>query len=89
MIELSAIEAARKIRDGEFTSEALVEACLARIDEFDDVIGAWQHLDRDHALEQARKADEIHFSGKPSGPLNGVPVAVKDIIDTADMPTES
>ena len=89
MIELSAIEAARKIRDGEITSEALVEACLARIDECDDVIGAWHNLDRDHALEQARKADEIHFSGKPSGPLNGVPVAVKDIIDTADMPTEN
>ena len=89
MIELSAIEAARKIRDGEFSSEALVEACLARIDELDDVIGAWHHLDRDHALEQSRKADEIHFSGKPSGPLNGVPVAVKDIIDTADMPTEN
>ena len=89
MIKLSAIEAARKIRDGEITSEALVEACLTRIDDLDDVVGAWQHRDRDHAIEQARKADEIHFSGKPSGPLNGVPVAVKDIIDTADMPTEN
>ena len=89
MIEFSAAEAARKIRDGEITSKGLVQACLARIDELEDVIGAWQHLDRILAIEQAKKADELHFSGKPTGPLNGVPVGIKDIIDTADMPTEN
>ena len=89
MINLSATEAAGKIRVGEITSEELVQACLARIDELDDTIGAWAHLDRDLALDQAGKADERHSRGQPAGPFNGVPVGIKDIIDTADLPTEN
>ena len=89
MIELSATEAARKIRDGEITSEELVQACLARIEEFEPSIGAWVHLDPAHALEQAKRADEYRARGLTTGPLHGVPVGVKDIIDTADLPTEN
>jgi len=80
--ELSASEAAAKIAAGELSAEALMEACLARVDAREAEIKAWKHLDRDQALEAARKSDR---SGQ--GPIRGVPVAVKDIIDTADMPT--
>lgn len=86
---LSATEAARLIRDGLLSSEQLVEACLARIREVDGRVQAWTFLDPDHALAQARAADEYRLSGKPTGPLHGVPVGIKDIFDTADMPTEN
>ena len=85
---LSAVEAARLIREGAITSEQLVASCLERIAETDEQIQAWAFLDPDYALAQARAADELRSSGRPIGPLHGVPVAVKDIFDTADMPTE-
>jgi Asp-tRNA(Asn)/Glu-tRNA(Gln) amidotransferase A subunit family amidase len=86
---LSASEAARLIRDGVISSEQLVEACLARVSEKDDQIQAWAFLDAAYALAQARAADEWRQSGRPTGPLHGVPVGIKDIFDTADMPTEN
>jgi Asp-tRNA(Asn)/Glu-tRNA(Gln) amidotransferase A subunit family amidase len=86
--QLSATEAARLIRDGVITSEELVAACLDRIAETDEQIQAWAFLDPDYALAQARAADELRASGRPTGPLNGVPVGVKDIFDTGDMPTK-
>jgi len=85
---LSASEAARLIRDGIISSEQLVEACLARIREIDPQVQAWTFLDADYALKQARAADALRLEGKPIGPLHGVPVGIKDIFDTADMPTE-
>ncbi len=57
--------------------------------ETDAQVEAWAFLDPDHALAQACAADEHRRSGQPIGPLHGVPVGIKDIIDTADMPTES
>jgi Asp-tRNA(Asn)/Glu-tRNA(Gln) amidotransferase A subunit family amidase len=86
---LSASEGARLIRDGVITSEQLVEACLARIREIDEQVQAWTFLDPDYALAQARAADQLRLSGQPTGPLHGVPVGIKDIFDTADMPTEN
>jgi Asp-tRNA(Asn)/Glu-tRNA(Gln) amidotransferase A subunit family amidase len=86
---LSALDAARLIRDGLISSAQLVEACLARVRERDAEIQAWTFLEPDHALVQARSADEYRLSGQPVGPLHGVPVGIKDIIDTADMPTEN
>ena len=85
---LSATEAARLIRDGMISSEQLVAACLERIREVDVQVQAWAFLDADYALEQARAADQRRLSGQPIGPLHGVPVGVKDIFDTSDMPTE-
>ncbi|MEX0804332.1 MAG: amidase [Candidatus Binatia bacterium] len=86
---ISATEAARLIRDGVISSEQFVEACLARINEIDARVQAWAFLDTDYALQQARAADEWRLSGQPIGPLHGVPVAIKDIFDSADMPTEN
>lgn len=89
LIELSAAEAARRIRDGEMSSEELVRAHLDRIEQVDPDIEAWTHLQPEFALEQARALDQVRASGENIGPLHGVPVAVKDIFDTADFPTEN
>ena len=85
---VSAADATGLIRDGVITSEQYVEACLARVREVDEQVQAWTFLDPEHALAQARAADEWRLLGRPVGPLHGVPVGLKDIIDTADMPTE-
>ena len=81
---LGAAEAARRIAEGSITSEALAAACLERIAERDPDVRAWAHIDPEAALAEARERDRT----PPSGPLHGVPVGVKDIYDTADMPTE-
>ena len=86
---ISATEAARLIRDGVISSEQFVEACLARIRDVDPQVQAWAFLDPDHALAQARALDQLRLEGKPIGPLHGVPIGIKDIFDTADMPTEN
>ena len=86
---LTATDAARKIRDGELTSEELVQSCLDRVEETEDTIGAWIHLDKEYALAQAKAAHEARQSGGSLGPLHGVPVGIKDIFDTEDMPTEN
>jgi Asp-tRNA(Asn)/Glu-tRNA(Gln) amidotransferase A subunit family amidase len=80
--------AAADIREGRMTSTELVRACLERIDEVDGEVRAWTFLDREHAMRQAEAADLEHKQGKLPGPLHGVPVGVKDIFDTGDMPTE-
>ncbi|MEM8974066.1 MAG: amidase, partial [Pseudomonadota bacterium] len=87
--ELTATEAASRLAAGEITAEQLVQACLDRIAEREEDVQAWVYLDPDHALAQARAADEARKSGKGVGPLHGLPVGIKDIIDTADMPTEN
>ena len=86
---LTACEAARRIRDGELTSQELVQSCLDRIEAVEDTIGAWTHLDREYALTQAKAAQDQRQASESLGPLHGVPVGVKDILDTADMPTEN
>ena len=80
-----AAEAARAIADGRTTSEEAVGTCLARIAEREETVRAWAFLDPDLALAQARARDK---AATPAGPLHGVPVGIKDIFDTADMPTE-
>lgn len=88
LFQLTAIEAAERIRDGRITSVDLVRSCLEQIEATEAGLGAWAHLDRDNALAQAEAADASRRSGLPLGPLHGVPVGIKDIFDTADMPTE-
>ncbi len=88
LFELSALQATQLIRDGQLTSEDLVRACLKRIEQLEPAVQAWAHLDAEYALQQARAADAAQRQGKALGPLHGVPVGVKDIFDTEDMPTE-
>jgi Asp-tRNA(Asn)/Glu-tRNA(Gln) amidotransferase A subunit family amidase len=86
---LTAAQAAQRMRDGLLTSQELVQGCLERIAQVEEQVQAWQFLDEKHAIAQARAADERKASGAPLGPLHGIPVGLKDIIDTADMPTEN
>ncbi len=82
--ELSASEIAGRVAAGEITAEEVVTDCLLRIEARDHAVHAWAFLDPDLALGQARAIDaQAH-----KGALAGVPVGIKDIIDTADMPTE-
>src|SRR5918999_124670 len=85
---LGLAEAAAGIRDGRLSSAELVADCLKRIDETDRDIEAWAFLDRDYAMRQAEAADDRRKQGKATGPLHGVPLGIKDIFDTGDMPTE-
>ena len=80
---LTAREAARQITERRLTAEALLAAYLDHIDLREPVVGAWQSLDRECALAKARQRD----GEPPRGPLHGLPIAVKDLIDTVDMPT--
>ena len=79
----SARAIAQQIAAGRLSAEELVSGCLERIAAREPVVGAWHHLDRDAALAAARHSD----ASPPRGPLHGVPIAVKDLIDTVDMPT--
>ena len=81
--QLSASEAARRLARREITAEQMARACLARIEEREATVRAWIHLDPDAVLAQARELD----AGPLRGPLHGLPLGVKDLIDTADMPT--
>jgi len=85
---LATSDAARSVCDGMISSEQLVEECLTRVREVEDTVQAWQFLDSEYTLKQARARDQERREGKPIGPLHGVPVGIKDIIDTEDMPTE-
>ncbi|HWB44634.1 MAG TPA: amidase [Hyphomicrobiaceae bacterium] len=87
--DLTATAAAAAIAAGDITSEELVQACLQRIDELEPRLQAWAYIDRENALAQARRADADRKSGMGIGRLHGVPIGIKDIIDTADMPTEN
>src|SRR3954470_11935112 len=82
--ELSATEAAKRLERGELTSEALVAACLERVTERDETVRAWAFIDRKLALAEAKERD--HAARR--GPLHGVPFGIKDVIDTAELPTE-
>lgn len=84
----TASAAAAAIAAGELTSTALVDALLARIAEREPEVLAWAHIDANAARAQAHECDGARARGERLGPLHGVPVGLKDIIDTADMPTE-
>lgn len=86
--KLSATEALSASASGRLSSVELVTSCLARIQQTDGDIKAWAFLDPDAALAQAAECDRIRKAGMATGPLHGIPVGLKDIIDTAKMPTQ-
>jgi len=81
---LSASAAAQAMRAGRLTSEQLVQACLERIADREPEVHAWSAIDPEAALACARARDRE----PPRSPLHGVPIGIKDVIDTADLPTE-
>lgn len=88
LCDLTAAQLVELTGAGQVSATEVVEACLQRIGELDSTLMAWVHLDPEYAREQARRADQSRQVGRPVGPLHGVPVGVKDIFDTYDMPTE-
>lgn len=83
--KIEAAEAAKLIVAGTLTSEALVRSCLSRIRSQEPVVNAWAWLDERLAIEQAQRRDNSISS---HGTLHGIPVGVKDVFDTVDMPTQ-
>ncbi|SDC29058.1 amidase [Belnapia rosea] len=81
--QLTAAAAAVKLREGRLTAEALTRSCLERIAEREAVVKAWSFLDPVLAISSAREVDKSSVMGA----LHGLPIGVKDMIDTADMPT--
>jgi Asp-tRNA(Asn)/Glu-tRNA(Gln) amidotransferase A subunit family amidase len=79
---------AKRVARGALSAEAWTRACIAAIEARDGAVQAWSHFDAGQALKQARAADAALRRGAGPRALHGVPVAVKDIFDTADMPTE-
>jgi Asp-tRNA(Asn)/Glu-tRNA(Gln) amidotransferase A subunit family amidase len=82
--ELTATEIVKAVTNGDTTCEAVARACLERIAAREPQVEAWQYLDPEYVIAQARALDKR----SPRGALHGVPFAIKDIIDTCDMPTE-
>jgi Asp-tRNA(Asn)/Glu-tRNA(Gln) amidotransferase A subunit family amidase len=80
--DLTATDAARRLRNGSLTSSSLMEACIERIEKIDPILHAFVYFDRAIAMRQAREADRA----TASGPLHGLPLGVKDVLDTFDMP---
>jgi len=89
LIDLTATAAAAALAKGQVSAVEYVTACIERINEREGEVQAWVHLDPEHALRQARALDEQRASGLGIGPLHGLPVGLKDIIETADMPTSN
>ena len=85
--ELSIVDAAAAIRAGRLSATGLVEACLGRIDACEDEVQAWIAVDRQGALATARRLDADARAGRFHGPLHGIPVGLKDIIDAAGLKT--
>ena len=85
---LSATELVGKLRTGDISSVDLCKTYIKRIDKYEKDVKAWAFFDKKVLLEKAEEADDYRKSGKPIGLLHGLPVAVKDIVGTLDMPTE-
>ncbi len=78
-----------RLASGALRAVELVEACIARIAAREPQVQAWAWFDAEFAREQARNLDAHRATGRAIGPLHGLPVGLKDIIDTARIPTEN
>ncbi|MFM8503250.1 MAG: Asp-tRNA(Asn)/Glu-tRNA(Gln) amidotransferase subunit GatA, partial [Actinomycetota bacterium] len=87
MIEKSATQMAAALQSGELTSVELTKAHLARIDEVDDKVKAFLHVDKEGALKQAENVDARRKAGEKLSPLAGVPLALKDVMVQKGIPT--
>lgn len=85
----SIAKAAVQLRTRELTVEELVERCLARIEQLDDRMHAWELVDADGARREALRLDALLDDGIDEGPLHGIPIGIKDLIDVAVWPTKA
>ena len=84
---LTAVNIVQSLKKGEFTCEELVTNYIDHINKYEKNVEAWEFFDETLILEQAKKLDQDHQLGKVHGDLHGVPVGIKDIFDTENMPT--
>ena len=78
LTDLTAADAAARMKAGELTALAYADAFIERVAEREADVQAWVHLDPEHVRAAARAADEQRRAGRAAGPLNGIPVGVKD-----------
>lgn len=88
LIYLDATEAVQKIAHKELQATDLMQACLQRIAQIEPIIQAWAYLDPNYAIEQAQNLDKRLAQGEEPKDLCGIPVGIKDIFNTKDMPTQ-
>ncbi len=89
LLQLDVIELRDRLAGGALRAVELAEACLAQIEAREPQVGAWSFLDGDYVMKQAKALDEQRSRGRPIGPLHGLPVGLKDVIDTAGQPSEN
>jgi Asp-tRNA(Asn)/Glu-tRNA(Gln) amidotransferase A subunit family amidase len=89
LADLTAAEASARMKAGDLTALAYADAFIERVAEREADVKAWVHLDPEYVRAAARAADERRREGRAPGPLNGIPVGIKDVINTADMPTQN
>lgn len=89
LLSIGAVDLRDRMASGAVRAVEYLEACLARIAEVEPEVQAWAWLDGDAALAQARALDARRASGATIGPLHGLPVGLKDVIDTRGIPTEN
>lgn len=89
ILSLSAVELRDRLAGGALRAVDLAEACLRQIEAVDPKVQAWTWLDPEFVRKQAAALDALRGTGRPVGPLHGVPVAIKDVIDTVKIPTEN
>lgn len=89
ILQLDTVELRDRLASGALRAVELAGACLEVVERREPEVGAWAWLDSDFVMQQAKKLDEFRASGRPIGPLHGLPVGLKDIIDTESIPTEN
>src|SRR5689334_9574802 len=87
MSELSIAKASELLRRKQISAVELTTTCLNRIEQLNPVLNAFITVMHDSALDQARRADEEIHAGNWRGPLHGIPIGLKDLIDTAGVKT--
>ena len=85
---LSALELSNLLLKGDIKAEDLAKSYLKRIEKFDNDVKAWAFFDPNFILKKASECDNLKIIGRPLGPLHGLPIAIKDIFGTDEMPTE-
>ncbi len=85
--KFSAVDIVKSLKEGKYTCEEIAKSFIEQINRNEKQVEAWEFFDKELVLNQAKKLDEAHQSGKVHGDLHGVPIGIKDIFDTEDMPT--
>jgi aspartyl-tRNA(Asn)/glutamyl-tRNA(Gln) amidotransferase subunit A len=88
-LQLGTLEQRKRLAEGTLRAQELTEACLEVIEQREPEVQAWSWVDGNYALDQAKALDRFRASGRPLGPLHGLAVGLKDVIDTAGVPTEN